>query len=174
MFVLVVNTTVACANKPAAGATDTTASTHCNSSERTVFSCSVSGGKTVSLCAPSTLNADNAEGLQYRFGKKGMVELSFPERPAMNKDSGFFYNHYFRARTDYYQVGFINDGYEYRIFRNYDGESSDATKYGIEVKPTESEFVKTIPCSTSIVDHLSDLNGKLRCDSNNALGCSPL
>lgn len=44
---------------------------HCESGEKTFFSCEVRGGKVVSICGGS-------DWLQYRFGKLKHVEISFP------------------------------------------------------------------------------------------------
>lgn len=45
---------------------------HCKPDETTYFSCEVKGrGKTVSVCG-------GTDGLQYRFGALGAIELEFP------------------------------------------------------------------------------------------------
>ena len=49
---------------------------HCVSPERAVFSCTT-GAKTISVCRSQDLSANSGE-LQYRFGRPGAVELSYP------------------------------------------------------------------------------------------------
>lgn len=44
---------------------------HCHAREHVRFSCSVGGGKVVSLC-------DSADGLSYRFGRVKQIELQLP------------------------------------------------------------------------------------------------
>lgn len=161
-----VSMTDACAKKPIS--TDT----HCSSSETIYFSCSTAGGKIISICGiPANTVAKNTKNLQYRFGRKGSIELIFPKTMTKDGNSKFFYNHYFRAKTDYYQIGFVNKDHEYRVYRNYEGELSNIIKYGVEVKSTKTFLENTVSCAASIVDHLSGLDGSLRCDKDNALGC---
>ncbi|MDO8990668.1 MAG: hypothetical protein Q7U91_13675 [Sideroxyarcus sp.] len=50
----------------------------CRFNERTYFSCSVKGGKTVSVCGSRIINESRGY-LQYRFGKRGAIELALPE-----------------------------------------------------------------------------------------------
>lgn len=52
---------------------------HCGPGEATVFTCPI-GGKIVSLCASSE-RSFSAGTLQYRFGRIGNVELTYPEKP---------------------------------------------------------------------------------------------
>jgi hypothetical protein len=49
--------------------------------ERILASCPTANGKTISLCASHDLG-EGTGTLQYRFGKSGKSELSFPKQPS--------------------------------------------------------------------------------------------
>lgn len=51
----------------------------CQSGEVAIFSCAI-GGKIASLCASSDLGPSQGS-LTYRFGRKGAIELTHPDRP---------------------------------------------------------------------------------------------
>ncbi len=80
----------------------------CLAGEEPVLSCSVRGGKILSLCA-------RGESLQYRFGRRGSLELAWPEQPAPAKGRFFFsvtgYAGGFEER-----IRFSNQGYDYVLF----------------------------------------------------------
>lgn len=50
---------------------------HCATKQRTIFSCSTTGRKTVSVCASPDLSA-SAGSLQYRFGRTRAAEWAYP------------------------------------------------------------------------------------------------
>jgi hypothetical protein len=52
----------------------------CQAGEAAVFSCAI-GGKTASLCASGDIGPGQGS-LSYRFGRKGAIELTHPEKPA--------------------------------------------------------------------------------------------
>ncbi|WP_243369402.1 hypothetical protein [Microvirga solisilvae] len=84
--------------------------THCRSDEVTVFTCPV-GKKTVSLCA-SPDRSFSSGSLQYRFGRIGAVELSYPEKPLPPREAftgGLFGGHSY--------VRFTNAGATYTVYR---------------------------------------------------------
>ncbi|HEV2512342.1 hypothetical protein [Bosea sp. (in: a-proteobacteria)] len=53
----------------------------CRAGETAIFSCAI-GGKTASLCASADLGPSQGS-LTYRFGRKGAIELTHPEAPAL-------------------------------------------------------------------------------------------
>lgn len=57
----------------------------CTVVETAVFSCQVSGDKTVSLCASVDLS-EHVGTLTYRFGRPGRLELVFPKAPMHPKE----------------------------------------------------------------------------------------
>jgi hypothetical protein len=52
----------------------------CQPGETAVFSCAI-GGKTASLCASGDIGPGQGS-LSYRFGRKGAIELTHPDKPA--------------------------------------------------------------------------------------------
>jgi hypothetical protein len=52
----------------------------CQPSETAIFSCAI-GGKTASLCASPDIGPGQGS-LSYRFGRKGAIELTHPDKPA--------------------------------------------------------------------------------------------
>ncbi len=97
------------------------AGTLCEKGERVIFSCPVKRpAKIVSLCASKDLTSDTGY-LQYRFGLPGKVELEYPKERTGTQQK-FQYMHYFRARFDLTEISFTNNGYEYQITDDYNGE----------------------------------------------------
>jgi len=98
----------------------------CLPTERVVFSCSLKRpAKLVALCSSKSLTKETGY-LQYRFGLPGKVELEFPKQRE-GSSQAFRYHHYFRAQVDLTEISFTNDGIEYTVFDNYNGEEKPAT-----------------------------------------------
>jgi len=57
----------------------------CTPAETAIFSCAV-GGKIVSLCGSRDLSA-TAGSMTYRYGRKGAIELTYPETPAHPREA---------------------------------------------------------------------------------------
>jgi hypothetical protein len=87
----------------------------CNSDETVVFSCSVSGGKVVSLCASPGLTKVTGY-LQYRFGNGASIELEYPQRQ-MSPASAFKYFQGYGAKGGTTAVSFTVNAYRYSVFR---------------------------------------------------------
>ena len=88
---------------------------HCRSDETAVFSCRLDDSeKVVSICASDDLARDGGY-LQYRFGRIGAVELTFPEDRQNTQE-------HFRWQTIGYSGGwdtrvqFSNGGYTYQLY----------------------------------------------------------
>jgi len=103
--------------------------------------------------------------MSYRFGAMGKMEMTY----SANED-GFLYNHYFRQGVDYRRIHFVNAGYEYSVFRNYDASESLVPDYGVAVSRDGDEVQAR--CQSQVVDNLSEMIGRLKCDESSALGCS--
>jgi len=104
----------------------TTQASLCLPTERVVFSCSLKrSAKLVALCSSKSLTKETGY-LQYRFGLPGKVELEFPKQRE-GSSQAFRYHHYFRAQVDLTEISFTNDGIEYTVFDNYNGEEKPAT-----------------------------------------------
>lgn len=91
------------APKPAA----TPGEGHCAEGETAWFSCSIDGGRTLSLCG-----AADAAKLQYRFGPKGAPDLLFPSDSDPAK-LAFRHDTWARGYGD--TVHFENGGYRYEL-----------------------------------------------------------
>jgi hypothetical protein len=101
------------------------AGTLCKKGERIIFSCPIKRpAKIVSLCASKDLTNERGY-VQYRFGLPGNVELEYPKERTGTQDK-FHYTHYFRAQFDLTEISFTNDGYEYQITDDYNGEEKPA------------------------------------------------
>jgi len=99
--------------------------TLCQAGERIIFSCPVKRpAKIVSLCASKDLTNERGY-VQYRFGLPGSVELEYP-RERTGTQEKFHYSHYFRAQFDLTEISFTNNGYEYQITDDYNGEEKPA------------------------------------------------
>jgi len=135
--------------------------TLCEKGERVIFSCPVKRpAKIVSLCASKDLTSDTGY-IQYRFGLPGKIDLEFP-KDRTGTQLKFQYSHYFRAQFDLTEISFRNDGYEYQISDDYNGEEKPAqTIQGVSVtapgKPKEVSFV----CRTKPRADYTDLQAVL-------------
>jgi hypothetical protein len=135
--------------------------TLCEKGERVIFSCPVKRpAKIVSLCASKDLTNETGY-IQYRFGLPGKIELEFP-KDRTGTQQKFQYTHYFRAQFDLTEISFTNDGYEYEITDDYNGEEKPAqTIQGVSVtapgKPKEVSFV----CRTKPKADYTDLQAVL-------------
>lgn len=90
--------------------------TLCNSKEHVYFSCTVKGsGKLISLCGNS-LEDEDRFWLQYRFGAIGKIELAYPQRKKLFRESGFKIRRSRRAFGYDGEVNFTNGGWSYTVF----------------------------------------------------------
>lgn len=93
----------------------------CAKGETIFFSCPVRGGRVVSLCGSiggDSGSAGAAEWLQYRFGRPGVVELSFPQtkQDSLSKFKGeHVLSHLADAEMSADAVSFVSGGIGYRI-----------------------------------------------------------
>jgi hypothetical protein len=136
----------------------------CSSADTVIFSCSTSKSKSVALCMNN-----HPQTITYRFGSPGKIEMSYVATASNGND--FLYNHYFRPRVEYTRISFIKSDYKYSIFRNYDATESPVPRYGVAVSRNEGDEVQ-IKCQSKVVDNMSKLLDRLKCDDSSALGCS--
>lgn len=122
------------------------------------FSCGTAKG-TISL-------NENKGVLQYSLIKDNNTEFTYESKG--NDFSGFKYNHYSRFQADYFNVSFVNSGYRYTIFSNYEDEHESR---GVSVTNLKSKKESVYDCKVAGIDRLSDLSTKLSCDKDSALGC---
>ena len=98
----------------------------CSSDEVAYFSCVIKGsGKIASLCGSHQIGPDGSY-LQYRFGKAPTPEMQFPA-DKKNSVRQFRYEHYFRAQVDRTSIFFSNNGYEYEVFSDQEGDVKPPT-----------------------------------------------
>ena len=73
--------------------------------------------------------------MQYRFGLPGKIELEFP-KGRQSTQQVFRYSHYFRFQVDLTEVNFANEGYQYSVFDNYNGEEKPSiSEQGVKITP---------------------------------------
>lgn len=135
-----------------------TSSGHCSTPEITFFNCKTSSDRFISVCGNS-LN-----GLQYRFGKPGMIELAFPQNFAGGAAS-FLYAHYSRSQVERTELSFISHGFSYSVFDYIEGKSR---RGGVRtISPSGKEY--QLRCSSPFDSKLEHLKGVVPCDTDNAL-----
>ena len=121
------------------------------------------------LCdtAKGTIKLDENKGvLRYTLIKDRKREFNYESKN--NDFSGFKYNHYSRFQTDYFNVSFVNAGYKYTVFSNYEDENESR---GVSVTNLNTGKESVYDCQAIGIDRLSDLSSKLVCDEDSALGC---
>jgi len=133
----------------------------CAKDERIIFSCPLrKPAKIVSLCASKDLTSDRGY-LQYRFGLPGKVELEFPQDRTGTQQK-FQYTHYFRAQVDQTEISFTNNGYEYAITDDYNGEEKPAQSIqGVSVTAPGKPKEVSLQCRMKPKADYSDLQAVL-------------
>jgi hypothetical protein len=133
----------------------------CARDERIIFSCPVrKPAKIVSLCASKNLTSDRGY-LQYRFGLPGKVELEFP-KDRTGTQQQFRYTHYFRAQVDMTEISFTNNGYQYAITDDYNGEEKPAQSIqGVGVTAPGKPKEVSLTCRVKPKANYADLQAVL-------------
>lgn len=128
----------------------------CGKDEKIVFSCPIRRpAKIVSLCSSKELTKERGY-LQYRFGLPGKIELEFPKHREQTL-SAFKYSHYFRAQFDLTEISFSQDGHQYAIFDDFNGEEKPARhEQGIRITPPNGKEV-TLNCRGKAKAQFGDL-----------------
>lgn len=138
----------------------------CGAGERVYFECSTkvkAGKKQIALCGSQSLTEKEAF-LQYRFGKKGAVELQFPAAKA-NSLTVFKQSHYSRYQVNINAVGFSNKAATYWVLDEYVGDvKPPAKRQGLSFSQTSSKSeIKTLLCDDTAVSELGALTDVLPC-----------
>jgi hypothetical protein len=134
----------------------------CERDEARYFSCQTARGKSIALCGSGD------RFVQYRFGKRGKIELRFPTSGASPET--LRYANFARFETENYEVTFESLGAHYAVFDYTEGNEHSA---GVRVNKSSGQEV-LIKCSSRIYSRLSQLESRLPCDRDNALnmgGC---
>lgn len=117
--------------------------------------------------AKGTIKLEENDGvLRYTLLKDHKNEFNYESKG--NEHLEFKYNHYSRFQTDYFNVSFVNAGYKYTIFSNYENENESR---GVSVTNLNSKKESVYDCKSVVIDRLSDLSAKLTCDKDSVLGC---
>jgi hypothetical protein len=134
----------------------------CLPPEKTYYSCHTTNHKIISLCGalPSAL--------QYRFGSPGKVEFQYPHS-AVNGARLMRYAYYFRFKTNYTEVVFDHNNYNYTVF-DYD-EDDGSHSAGVRVTSNDGGEHE-IKCKEPVEGDLVKPGKFLKCDPNNALNDS--
>jgi len=133
----------------------------CAKDERIIFSCPLrKPAKIVSLCGSKDLTNDRGY-LQYRFGLPGKVELEFPQDRTGTQQK-FQYTHYFRAQVDQTEISFRNNGYEYAITDDYNGEEKPVQSIqGVSVTAPGKPKEVSLQCRMKAKADYADLQAVL-------------
>jgi len=128
----------------------------CEKDEKIVFSCPIrKPAKIVSLCSSKELTKERGY-LQYRFGLPGKIELEFPKQREQTQ-TAFKYSHYFRAQFDLTEISFTQDGHQYAIFDDYNGEQKPVRHdQGIKITPPNGKEI-TLNCGSKAKAQYDDL-----------------
>lgn len=130
----------------------------CASKDTAMFSCGLSKGRTVSLCA----RPDGA--LQYRIGKPSRLDLAHPAQPAVANEA-FRLAHYSRSQVERLELAFDIGTYTYSLF---DYTEAGRRSAGVRVS-TESGQETVLNCRGKVTSRLLQLKGKVACDTDSAL-----
>ena len=140
---------------------DLQAGTLCAKGERVIFSCPVKRpAKIVSLCASKDLTSETGY-LQYRFGLPDKIELEYP-KDRTGTQAKFQYSHYFRAQVDLTEISFTNNGYQYQITDDYNGEEKPAQSIqGVSVTAPGKPKEVSLACRAKPKTDYTDLQAVL-------------
>lgn len=141
------------------------ASSLCDSTEDTIFSCDMKRNKKLSICS---MVENEQLTINYKFGELKNIEMIFPKKNTGN-NTLFKYNHYLRYQTDYFRLAFKNNNYLYEIYRNYDGNKVNA---GVTVSEPSLTKPYDNMCKTIEIDNLSNVSKYINCDTDYSLGCA--
>ena len=116
--------------------------TLCAKGEKVVFSCPVKG-KIVSVCASGT-SAKEPALLSYRFGKVGVIELTYPTIPKKPAEA------FVSGQSSYHGGGstwlrFKNGGFTYTIFDAHERGQMETAGVAVERDDKEVANLKCNP-----------------------------
>ncbi|HOX47003.1 MAG TPA: hypothetical protein PK668_25630 [Myxococcota bacterium] len=142
--------------KPAAKAPKTL----CKPDEWVVFGCQMlEGGKLLSVCASKDLGLKDGEvtgTIEYRFGRPGKVELTFPEG-GLIVEGAFNFTRYTRPQDTMLALTFVNKGAKYEVYADYVGNDQAA---GVRVTPVGKTEPIPLECREPWVDEMMKLEDK--------------
>ena len=152
-------TPVAAAPLAASGAPGTAApvvinGTLCAAGEDARFSCAAKNGKVISICASPDLSATTGS-IQYRFGRPGAVELSYPADPATGR-TALTWNTQNHASSQSFNVVFQNGGFTYTVYDQDTMGSASQNGSGILIEKPSAEPI-SIACTGPTILNIDSL-----------------
>jgi hypothetical protein len=140
----------------------------CQDNEQALFSCTLSQGKYMSLC----LNQQN--GIQYRFGRKDLLELVYPDTASAD-NRAFSHGLYNRYRTTYIRVNFINKDYRYTVYYDYRGDegkdSEEQIDAGVLIHHSQTGIELDRQCKTIETNRLAQIADYTPCSKDGDFAC---
>jgi len=133
------------------------ARSHCASSDKTWYECTVKGDKVVSLCGD-----EKPTWLQYNFGPIGKPELIYPKEKAGIDPFGFAHETWIRSEAD--AIRFVNEGHVFLLVdkscSGARGEGEMNNFQGVVVSKDAKELAR-LRCEGSLKGAPSALGGML-------------
>jgi hypothetical protein len=74
---------------------------------------------------------------------------------------------------DYESIEFLIYPYEYSVFHDYDASERKRENYGVSISRGGDELSR-VNCLSPVVDNMTEVLKRLKCDQNNALRCGAL
>ena len=144
---------------PTAQAAAASTGSLCEPGEAVQFSCPMGRGRIVSVCGQPPA------ALQYRFGRPGRIELSYPPDAAQGPQL-FLFTQYMRYQVDRLALHFTNEDTEYEVFDEHEDGKRSA---GVRVSRVGGRGETALPCRGPVTSRLGALKPWLRCDADSAL-----
>ena len=158
------------ANAPSPAAVATSARSLCTAAEITLFHCPVSRGRQIAICASGTPGAPDARA-QYRFGRPGHVELSYPADAATGPQE-LLTSQYGRPGVDRLTIHFETPAAEYYV--SDWTEAGEPSIKGVDVTPKQPGVKGVhVACTGPVTADHSQIAARLRCDRESALATCP-
>ena len=123
--------------------------THCDDNEVIYFNCEIKN-KIMSLCGSKNLS-ENSGYLQYRYGKKEHIELSYPSS-LRHPTNLFDFEMGGNSGDTEVAVTFNNEQYEYRLYNIFSMPPPDGEKLGDSGEHAglhlskAGKYIKTMKC----------------------------
>ena len=131
--------------------------THCDSSEKTVFSCTILGSKKVASLCGDAGRFNEVTSLQYRFGASGRPEMVYPKvkQGSLEKFFAHFETHQEGSITD---LWFMVGSYRYLLA----ADSARGRKVSSHIVVYKDWIpVANLECAKTLVDEVRGLGGTI-------------
>lgn len=125
----------------------------CQSSEKTIWTCTTEKNKIASVCASKDLAEDKGY-VQYRFGSLGKIELEYPKSRTGSAQK-FKYSRYTRPLVTMLTLEFENEGVRYEIHDDDNSEEKPpvrAASIDVANGASSRSVVCRLPVSGSLME----------------------